>query len=108
MKTFKANLIQINSVRSKKPNNTGCFIDVYWFEIELGDGYTTILPYILDFTIESYEAKYEHWFIIQPLQSYSKNSKVMNEIGTECYVNVLMSKKYGPIRIESIQMAKSN
>jgi len=105
-KSFKAKFIHFNSVKAKSCGGTG-YLDVYWFEIEHDHGYVTVLPYILDYTA-MYDRKLEYLFVIQPLESYRKNSHETNLIGTVCFVKALMDSDDCPIRIESIERSKSN
>ncbi|MFZ5534607.1 MAG: hypothetical protein ACOY3M_00405 [Patescibacteria group bacterium] len=105
--TFKATLISFNSVEVKSAYvGEHGFIEAYWFELNLRDGFTKILPYILDYTYELWEAKNEYWTLTQPLRSY-KNSSDKELIGTTCRVSAITDDEGFPISIDFI-LSKNN
>ena len=106
MKTFKAKFLDYHPVKAASYGGTG-YVSVYWFQLNLENGWLSVLPIILDHTV-LYEPDAEFLAVLQPLRTYKKSSTDSDLIGTECSVKAKVNKNGFPKEIVSVEPHKSN
>lgn len=56
------------------------FICKYWFKVIYRKQKSIEIPFVLDFTAESYEPKYEYWAVFKPMWTYSEVGVSLEEM----------------------------